>query len=52
MIIQEHVRKVEFVREMQEMMDKVIDINGFVYNDVQDMISHASTIWELSHLLY
>ncbi len=29
---------------MLEMRDTVIDINGFNYNEIQDMIDHVSTM--------
>ncbi len=38
---EEQVRQTECLREM---MDKVIDINGFSYNEIQDMMDHVSTI--------
>ncbi len=46
---EEQVRQTECLREM---MDKVIDINGFSYNEIQDMIDHVSTIWGfISHFI-
>ncbi len=41
---EEQFRKTEFLREMLEMRDMVIDINGFNHNEIQDMIDHVSTM--------
>ncbi len=41
---EEQVRQTEFLREMFEMRDKVIDVNGFNYNEKQDMIGHVSAM--------
>ncbi len=41
---EEEVRQTELVREMLEMKDKIIDIDGFNFSEIQDMIDHISTI--------
>lgn len=37
---EEHVRQTEFVRAMLESWDTVIDIYGFIYNEIHDMMDH------------
>ncbi len=40
---EEQVRQTEFLREMLEIRDTVIGINGLNYNEIQDMIDHVSS---------
>ncbi len=41
---EQQVRQTECLREMLEMRDEVINIDGFNYNEIQDMIDHVSTM--------